>query len=82
MTSFCDRLCLDHIFLMGPSPSCMEKNDLGAHPRVAMPGQAGSVHCPGAERLAYHPPPRKEANAGNPYRSWKKLHRPVGSPSL
>lgn len=37
---------LGSYFLMGPSPSCMEENGLRAHPRVAMPGQAGSVHCP------------------------------------
>lgn len=38
---------LGSYFLMGPSPSCMEQNGLRAHPRVAMPGQTGSVYCPG-----------------------------------
>lgn len=38
---------LGSYFLMGLSPSCMEKNGLRAHPRVAMPVQVGSVHCRG-----------------------------------
>lgn len=48
---------LGSYFLIGPSPSCMEKNSLRAHPRVAMPGQAGSVHCPrlSAWLTTHHP---------------------------